>query len=170
MRYQNQHRYIPIAIAKPLPTLPHRGTAATATEIAKETANDENEPPPVHISGGCWPRPPPMPGERRRKTYHRVRSQQMVFFGHAGSVSGDDSARDTRPRPPWPPPWIGAPPLEHDGTTCRLIGICRQINNTGQREGAIGPFLLLDTRFQGGTALGGDRQPCRQPHPATANV
>lgn len=92
MRYQNKQRYPPIATAKPLPTLSQRGTAATATEIAKDTANDENEPPPGHRSDAYCSRPPPMPGERRQNAHHRACTPAAEFFSRADGLDDDGLA------------------------------------------------------------------------------
>ena len=92
MRYQNKQRYPPIATVKPLPTLSQRGTAATATEITKDAANDDNEPPPGHRSGACCPRPLPMPGERRQNAHHRTCTPTAEFFSHADGLDDDGLA------------------------------------------------------------------------------
>ena len=113
MRHQNKQRYPPIATAKPLPTRSQRGTAATATEIAKDTACDENDPPPGH----------PERHERLKtaspawRTATKRTSQDLDaccgVFQPSGRPRRRWVSRGTRPEPPWLPPWTGDPPVEH---------------------------------------------------------
>jgi hypothetical protein len=163
MRYQNKQRYPPIANAKPLPTLLQRGAAATATEIAKEAANEEDEPPPGHRHGACRSIPPPMPGERRQKAHHRHGTTVAEFFSPEFGASADGLEQ-------YPPVSAMTPTLDREAPGRRDHRNSRSIGTSvgtgrmtwiGHRWSIYLANLFHQqarTEVPGRHALGGDRQ------------
>ena len=170
MRYQNKQRYPPIATVKPLPTLSQRGTAATATEITKDAANDDNEPPPGHRSGACCPRPLPMPGERRQNAHHRTCTPTAEFFSRADGLDDDGLAEIRAQSHHGSRLGPGIPRWHTNGTTCRCIGTCGiymyRTSDTKQEQSDF-PNIWRGPRA---ARLGRGPATCWQPHPSMVNV